>query len=198
VDSLPRLLIGSLGSEYLLVQPTRLEFPDTDDYWDGNWVYADVAVVVGAFRGSYEAVLRTDEFARFRDDLQVLHNSLKGGATFETMERWLAIHIEGDGRGHFTAKCEARDQPGMGNQLTFELAFDQTELPAVLRDLDELKRAFPVEGTRTAEVTGNLANPFDVRKSGFSAIAQDTRCAHPVAELGLVATFRRASAAVGT
>jgi len=86
----------------------------------------------------------------------------------------------------------------MGNQLTFELAFDQTELPAVLRDLDELKRAFPVEGTRTAEVTGNLANSFDVRKSGFSAIAQDTRCAHPVAELGLVATFRRASAAVGT
>ena len=144
MDSLPRLLIGSLRSEHLLVQPTRLEFPDTDDYWDGNWVYADVAVVAGAFRGSYEPLLRTDEFARFRDDLQVLHDNLKGAATFETMEHWLAINIEGDGRGHFTAKCEARDQPGMGNLLTFELAFDQTDLPVLLGDLDELTRAFPV------------------------------------------------------
>ena len=33
-----------------------------------------------------------------------------------------------------------------GNQLTIELAFDQTEPPALLRDLDELTRAFPVRG----------------------------------------------------
>lgn len=146
MDSLPRLLIGSLASKYLLVQPTRLAFPHTDDYWDGNWVYADVAVVVGGFRGSYEAMLRTEEFARFRDDLQVLKDKLKGAAAFETMEHWLAINVEGDSRGYFTANCEARDQPGMGNQLTFELAFDQTDLPALLRDIDELTRAFPVRG----------------------------------------------------
>jgi hypothetical protein len=63
------------------------------------------------------------------------------------MEEWLVIHVEGDGRGHFTAKCEARDTPGRGNKLTFELAFDQTELPSMLRELDELTTRFPVRGT---------------------------------------------------
>jgi len=142
----PRLLIGSPKSDYLLVEPTRWEFPSNEDYWDGNWLYADVTIVVGGFRGSYEALLRSDEFARFRDALRGLHENLKGTATFETMEHWLVIHVEGDGRGHFTAKCEARDQPGVGNKLTFELSFDQTELPAMLRDLEELARQFPVRG----------------------------------------------------
>jgi hypothetical protein len=44
------------------------------------------------------------------------------------------------------AKCEARDQPGVGNTLRFELTFDQTELPPVLAALDEVVRAFPVKG----------------------------------------------------
>lgn len=35
-----------------------------------------------------------------------------GCATFETMEHWLRVGVQGDGRGHFLAKCEARNQPG--------------------------------------------------------------------------------------
>jgi hypothetical protein len=143
----PRLLIGSVKSEHLLVEPTRWEFPDNNDYWDGNWLNAAVTIAAGAFRGSYEALLRTDEFVRFRDTLRTLYEKLGGTAAFDSMEEWLVIHVEGDGRGHFTAKCEARDTPGRGNKLTFELAFDQTELPSMLRELDELTTRFPVRGT---------------------------------------------------
>jgi hypothetical protein len=45
------------------------------------------------------------------------------------------------------AKCEARDEPGVGNTLRFDLTFDQTELPPVLTALDEVVRAFPVDGS---------------------------------------------------
>jgi len=62
------------------------------------------------------------------------------------MEQWLTLSIVGDGIGHFSVDCTACDQPGMGNTLRFKLAFDQTELPAMLRDLDELIRLFPVRG----------------------------------------------------
>jgi hypothetical protein len=58
------------------------------------------------------------------------------------------MDVTGDGRGHFTARCELRDQPGIGNKLIIELAFDQTDVPAMLRDLDELLRRFPVRGKR--------------------------------------------------
>lgn len=46
------------------------------------------------------------------------------------MEHWLRVTVVGDGRGHMTAKCVARDEPGMGSQLTFEIAFDQTFMSA--------------------------------------------------------------------
>jgi hypothetical protein len=62
------------------------------------------------------------------------------------MEHWLRVDIQGDGRDHFLAKCEARDQPGTGNTLGFELTFDQSELPRVLEALDEVVGAFPVKG----------------------------------------------------
>ncbi len=140
------IVIGADGAEQLSMHVTRREFPEASDYWDGNWVYTTIRIRAGAFRGEYEALLRTDELASFRDQLRTLHATLKGSATFETMEHWLRVDIQGDGRGHFQGKCEARDQPGIGNTLRFELTFDQTELPRVITALDEVVRAFPVKG----------------------------------------------------
>jgi hypothetical protein len=139
------IVIGANSSQQLSMHVTRREFPEASDYWDGNWVYATIRA--GAFRGEYEALLRTDELTSFRDQLATLHTALNGSATFETMEHWLRVDVQGDGRGHFLAKCEARDQPGVGNTLRFELTFDQTELPPMLTALDEVVRAFPIKGS---------------------------------------------------
>lgn len=65
------------------------------------------------------------------------------------MEDWLRIDIDGDGKGHFRAVCEATDMPGTGNRLTFELELEQTDLPALIRALDQVCAAFPVVGRKT-------------------------------------------------
>lgn len=65
------------------------------------------------------------------------------------MEEWLSIDIAGDGKGHFRADCVAVDMPGTGNRLTFEIEFDQTDLPEILGGLDAISRAFPVVGAPT-------------------------------------------------
>lgn len=144
--TIPAIVIGSEDSEHVAIALTRLEFPESTDYWDGNWVYATVRIRVGAFRSEYEALLRTDEIARLRSGIAELHAELKGTASFESMEEWLRMTVDGDGRGHFVAKCDARDQPGTGNMLRFELRFDQTELPPILASLDAALAAFPVKG----------------------------------------------------
>jgi len=128
------------------VSPSRREFPELADYWDGNWVYATISIVAGGFRGEFEAQLRTEEFVRFRDELGPLHNSLVGRAKFDTMEEWLSIDIAGDGKGHFHADCVAIDMPGTGNRLTFGIDFDQTDLPEILGGLNAITKAFPVVG----------------------------------------------------
>jgi hypothetical protein len=138
------LLIGSLDSQYLLVRP--LNRSQSEDYWDGNWMNALVELAVGAFRGRFTANLRTDEFARFRSELESLYDSLSGSAEFHSMEEWLTIRFTGDARGHFDIRCTVRDQAGVGNTLTFALAIDQTQLPAVLRALRDIEEAWPVVG----------------------------------------------------
>lgn len=145
-DFTPKLVIGSPGGEHVSVQPTRREFPETADYWDGNWVYADVEVRAGSFRGKYEALLRTDEFARFRTELGPLYENLTGTASFESMEEWLKLRLTGDGKGHIEVACEAKDAPGIGNLLSFSLEIDQTDLPRNLSEIDAILRKFPVTG----------------------------------------------------
>jgi hypothetical protein len=130
----------------MVVRPSRRERPEATDYWDGNWVYATVKIAARAFRGEFEAQLRADEFASFRNQILPLHEKLVGRATFETTEGWLRVEIEGDGKGHFRADCVAVDQPGMGNRLSFKIDFDQTELPDILCGLDAVCEAFPVIG----------------------------------------------------
>jgi hypothetical protein len=59
----------------------------------------------------------------------------------------LGIEVKGDVMGHFTAECEAIDQAGIGNRLSFTLSFDQTDIPAILRGLGSVVEEFPVLGT---------------------------------------------------
>jgi hypothetical protein len=140
------LLIGSADGAHLSVEPFRREFPDAYDVWDGNTLCTAIRIVVGGFRADYEAQLRTEDFVKLRAALRELYEHLDGTASFETMEGWLRLQIRGDGRGHFTAECVALDQPGTGNCLTFTLELDQTDLPAMVRALEAIERAFPTRG----------------------------------------------------
>jgi hypothetical protein len=147
MDDSPAFRIGASNREHVIVRPSRRAIPDATDYWDGNWVDATIAVAAGCFRGEIESALRAEDFVRFRDQLRPLHTTLTGHATFDTIEHWLRIDVEADGKGHLRAKCVAVDQPGMGNRLAFAIDFDQTELPDMLRGLDAICEAFPVIGT---------------------------------------------------
>ena len=138
--------LGRDDRAHVVVSPHQRQHPEARDYWDGNWLLVTVTVATGAFRGCFEAQLRTDEFLRFREQLRTLYEKLVGPAVFDPIEPWLRIGIEGDGRGHFRASCRADDNPGIGNVLTFTAEFDQTDLPALLRELDGICEAFPIVG----------------------------------------------------
>jgi hypothetical protein len=134
------------SNAHVIVRPARRELPPLPDYWDDNWVDATITIAAGAFRGEIEAQLRAEDFVRFRDELRPLHERFVGRAKFETTEEWLSIDVVGDGKGHFRADCVAVDMPGTGNRLTFEIEFDQTDLPEILEGLDTIIQAVPVVG----------------------------------------------------
>jgi hypothetical protein len=138
--------IGASNREHLIVRPEAHPHAEESDYWDGNWVEATIEIAARGFRGKVDAQLRAEDFVLFRDQLRPLYENLGGAARFVTMEDWLTVEIQGDGKGRFHAACVAVDRPGMGNQLTFGIDFDQTELPEILRGLDAICEAIPVVG----------------------------------------------------
>jgi len=137
--------IGKEDSEHLIVKITGRSHA-AQDFWDGNWVNADIQINAGNFHGHYTAYLRTEELKAFRDAVSRLYSFDSKEAKFKTMEEQLSINISGDGLGHFTAKCEALDQAGIGNRLIFSLFFDQTEIPQILKELDTTLRKYPIIG----------------------------------------------------
>jgi hypothetical protein len=137
--------IGREDCEYLNVKITGRS-RGAQNYYDGNWVNADIEIDAGGFRGRYGACLRAEELKDFRDAVARLYSFDSKEAKFKTMEGQLSIDVTGDSLGHFTADCEAVDQAGIGNRLNFTLSFDQTEIPAILNGLDAVVKEYPVIG----------------------------------------------------
>ena len=130
--------------EIVVGHPTQ---SDTDDYWDANWISAGIRVEVGSFKGHVAASLRREDFPVFRDGLKKLYTDLAGEAKFTTLEEWIELEITGDGRGHFTAGGFVIDNLWGKNRLVFEIQFDQTELPRLIKELNAIVAQRPVLGS---------------------------------------------------
>ncbi|HEX6350090.1 MAG TPA: hypothetical protein VF160_11955 [Candidatus Dormibacteraeota bacterium] len=143
-------LLGNSDGDRLEIEVVARQHPDKADYWDGNWVTAYVTVVAQPWSGSYEADLRTDEFAGFRDALHRLHGDASlTEARFDALEPWLNFVLRRTDRlGHVEVRGEARHSFLAGhNVLNFVLELDQTYIQPALDGLDAILREFPVRGS---------------------------------------------------
>jgi hypothetical protein len=138
--------IGHSEHEYILFDVIERSHPNATDFWDGNWLNVKVRLTVGGFGGMFNGQLRANELESFYVELVKLYKSLSGKASLSTMERWLLLEINGDGKGHLTLNGDIMDEPGVGNILKFKLELDQTFIPEVLSVLEKVTKAFPVLG----------------------------------------------------
>lgn len=145
--TVPPVVFGRLASEHLAIRVLHRLY-HASDYWDGNWVSAEIGLRTRASAVRYQAALRADELERLRDELRPVRETLRGRATFRSMEGWLTIDVEGDGLGHADVTYVAA--PGHASQtvLTSSLRLDRAGLSAVIERLDDVLAAFPVVGER--------------------------------------------------
>jgi hypothetical protein len=142
------VVIGDSGGKNVTIRANSRAHGDCGDFWDGNWIEAEVSIDMGASSSNFLATFRAEEFAAFFASTRALHNSLKGESVFETMEGQLSLKLVGDGRGHIRVVGESVDQVGIGNRLSFGFEIDQTYLKRILSDLGSLVEAFPIIGTQ--------------------------------------------------
>lgn len=129
------------------LEPIELINYDSDIHWDKNWVKTEVTVKGGKFSGKYSGNFMTVDFEKFKQELSRLYDNLNGKANFNDLEGYLELKIKGDGIGHFEIQVNACDQPGInGSELSFTMAFNQTEIKELVNQLDRITKQFPIEG----------------------------------------------------
>ena len=134
------------SGDFIRLELNHLNYPNAELDWDRNWIKSKVIVKAGGFSGQFNCDLKTTDFERFKRSLSKLYDQLKGTASFETIEGQIKIRIKGDGLGHFEADCSVMDDAGIGNKLDFEINFDQTIIPEMVRQLEIVAETFPVTG----------------------------------------------------
>ena len=135
------------AGNFVRIEPIELIKYDSDIVWDKNWIKTKITVKGGAFSGQYQADIMTVDFEKFKKELNRIYNDLKGVTVFEDIEHALHLKIKGDGIGHFTVLVIAKDKPGIDcSELSFEMAFDQTEINRFVNQLDKITKVFPIIG----------------------------------------------------
>jgi hypothetical protein len=148
IELRPQVVIGRLENDHLLIRVLGRLHAGADDFWDGNWLVTPIEVVVGGFRGEPGASLRAEELLGFRQALECVYASLEGEAVFESMESWLTLRIAIDRSGRVAVTGKVIDQIGGANELNFRIdGLDQSDLPAMIEELQEIETFFPVIGT---------------------------------------------------
>jgi hypothetical protein len=85
----------------------------------------------------------TCDFPRFRRQLESLYKTLSGSANFDTIEHQLQIECAGNKRGGIAINGTVKDRIGDGNELRFRFDIDQTYLPILIAELEDIESEFP-------------------------------------------------------
>jgi hypothetical protein len=132
---------GELEQERVEIDVLRYEQPR--EFHDDEWLAIQITVCVGQFSGKIDAAILTKELVLFVEQLRPLFETLHGSAEFVTLEDQLNLRLSGDGRGHIKLKGHVADRPGDGNQLNFNLDFDQSQLGVSIQELEKVIAEFP-------------------------------------------------------
>ncbi|MBL9201360.1 MAG: hypothetical protein JNL39_12690 [Opitutaceae bacterium] len=125
------------------------QFPDSTDYWDGNWLLVKARCV--GDRSQVEAVgaiLRLDELRKWKEDLVGLHTTLRGEVSLPAIEPQLTVKISApqNQSGALTCEVSLSSEPISENH-SFRFFTDQSYLPGLVLQLSSVLREYPIKGT---------------------------------------------------
>jgi hypothetical protein len=122
------------------------EFPDSSEYYDGNWLKVEAQVEVsGAKVRCAGPILMTSDLQRFRDKLIDVNATLAGEATLSSYEPNLKVTLKIMSLGHVEAEVEITpDHLNQFHRFSFEL--DQSYLPNVIQSCEAILAHYPIVG----------------------------------------------------
>lgn len=126
------------------------QFAEATDDWDSNWLRVSATYAgLGSRIDLSGSFLDTVSFARFAEELASMQVTLTGSATLASVEPNLALALNfSDQLGHIEATLEMTADH-MAERHSFKFGIDQSDLPQLTKQIEVIRAAFPVRGSRT-------------------------------------------------
>ena len=121
-------------------------YPEAHDYWDGNWVVTRIQAEVQGFKADFTDQVHLGDVVRFYEEVLKLNASLTGKATLAMMEEYLVATGTLDVRGSLDWSVLLLHPVKRDIQLQFEFQADQSYLPELIQQLEDVLIEFQVRG----------------------------------------------------
>ncbi len=151
--------IDSLGAADLEIVGLRLwvhgrQFPDSTDYWDGNWVRITAYCAYGESRVRVDgSVVHLSEIAGLLRGCENLSESLAGRTGLDSMEQNLKLELVAKKLGRVAVDIQITPEP-MRESHRFRDEIDQTSLPSIIAACSRLLENYPLRGRAQAKHRG--------------------------------------------
>jgi len=121
------------------------QFPESDDYWDGNWLTVSAKCSgIGSEVFVKKTYIHLSEINALIERLENLYSELKGEIDFEFMEPELSLAISSDILGHLSLKIGITpDHLNQMHEYNFEM--DQSYIPKIIDDLKNILKEYPIK-----------------------------------------------------
>jgi hypothetical protein len=122
------------------------QFPNEEDYWDGNWLN------VTAHCGTHEAdvwtsgaILHAPDIARWLAALEEMDKSLSGEANLVSLEPELCVELNMKELGQISMRVEITPDH-MTQEHNFQFEIDQSYLPSLIESCRKVLAKYPTKG----------------------------------------------------
>ncbi len=128
------------------------QFPDLNDYWDGNWLRATVhCKAKGSSVWVSGPIIHLSELHGWLVSTQAMNESLKGEANLDCMEPELSVSLKAEGLGHINMEVNITpDHLSQDHKYHFEI--DQSYLSELIKSCQAILQRYPVRGSN--EISG--------------------------------------------
>jgi hypothetical protein len=146
-------LLAKLGRPNLKLEGLQIwvhgrQFPDSHDYWDGNWLRVTAHCGgKGASVFTTGSIIRLTELDHWRSGTENLLKSLDGEANLVCMEPELSVNLKHTSLGHITMEVSITPDH-LAQRHWFQFEIDQSNLPPFIKQCQSILETYPIRGDR--------------------------------------------------
>ena len=122
-----------------------LQFPDSTDYWDGNWLRVTAYCVYphSVVKVQNNACVRVDELAGLLAGCERMYSTLSGKAELNCMEHYMSVELSASANGHISVKLSLTPDH-IKETHEYEDEIDQSYLPAIISSCQAILTRLPI------------------------------------------------------